>query len=454
MVTSWLAAADPTTEWARQSWPDFASLAGREYAVVILPVHACAAADAAAPCDAGETAGSVLLHAAVVRAAAHFTVRVLPPLRFTAAPGKDVLFGLDFDAATDLIREIAAGVGDAGFRKLVFFNTHPDSEPMVTTAAVDIRAESGLNTYVIDACALGVVPGAPAGIDAAAAARLSHLLEEIRVHRAPRPPPAGGPPPAADVPPQFPPFRTRYLPAFPPSRLSTFPEQALAVLPVGAIEQHGPHLPVGVDAILGLALLQAAFSRLPDDLPVWAAPPLSYGKSNEHSGFPGTVAISARSLRHLVLAVARQVRDLGVRRLAVFNTHGGNRHVLVATVREIQSTLGLSAAILRHGYVPDLDPREAAWGLHAGEWETSLMLACAPDCVHLNRAVAEYPPRLDDPGELRPERTAATYGWLTRDLSRSGVIGNPTRATPEKGRAWLDGTGTALAAAIRRLCEA
>jgi len=106
---------------------------------------------------------------------------------------------------------------------------------------------------------------------------------------------------------------------------------------------------------------------------------------------------------------------------------------------------------LRHGCQPDVSVQEAAWGFHADEWETALLLACAPELVRMDKAVCEYPARLGDPGELRPENAVATFAWMTRDISRSGVVGDPTRATEEKGRRWLSNAADNLSSKIRSL---
>ncbi len=453
MGTSWLADAEPETAWAHHAWTDFAALAQPEYAVVVLPVHGFADHGADRSLDIEEVLGSAVLRAAVEQAKTRFVVRVLPPLRFATAATPGGFFGLDFDTAGDVVQGIAAGVKAAGFQKLVLFNTSPVNEPFVGAAALEARAGLGLRTYVIQAGSLGFDPARQRAADLGPHARhLAGLLEEIRLHLAPPLAPADRPPPAAPAPDGFPVFRSRYLPALAPAQLATLPATVdlLAILPTAAIEQHGPHLPVGVDAILGHALLDAALSRLPPDVPALVAPPVTYGASDEHRGFPGTIAISPRTLRRVVLAIAAQLRALGLRRLAVFNTHGGNSAVLALVVREIQETLGLDARLLRHDYQPDVSAQEAAWGFHADAWETGLMLACAPELVRMDQAIGEYPARLDDPGELRPEHAAATYAWMTRDISRSGIIGDPTGATPADGRRWLAAASERLAGEIRR----
>ena len=456
MVKNWLADADPATAWAHQAWTDFAALPQKEYAVVVLPVHALVRRQAGEPIDLEETRGGALLRRAIERVNSRFAVRVLPPLRFVPGTGPASVFGLDPETAHDLVAEIVADVNAAGFHKLVFFNTSPALEPFVAAAAVDARTGPGLRAYLVHARSLGFDAALDQSAELAArAGHLAALLTEIRGHLAP--PPAA---PAADSPaasaaggPAFPDYRDRYLPALSAGRLAALAgtSRTLAIVPVGAIEQHGPHLPVGVDAILGQAMLGAALARVPPDLPVVVAPPITFGKSTEHRGYPGTVSLSTRTLRRLALAITGQVRDLGIGRVAFLNTHGGNRAVLAAILREPRAIVGVDAVVLRPGHAPGIAPQEDAWGFHAAEWETSLLLACAPELVHLDRAVAEYPVRLDDPGELRPGRSRATFAWMTRDLSRSGVIGDPTKATPEKGTRWLSIAAEALAARIAAL---
>jgi creatinine amidohydrolase len=101
-------------------------------------------------------------------------------------------------------------------------------------------------------------------------------------------------------------------------------------------------------------------------------------------------------------------------------------------------------------FKPSLSSQESEYGFHAGEWETSLMLAAAGKLVRMERAVCEYPARIDDPGELRPENAPAIFSWISSDISKSGVMGDATAATLEKGRQWLDAASDALA---RRILE-
>jgi len=253
----------------------------------------------------------------------------------------------------------------------------------------------------------------------------------------------------------FPSYRDRYLPAMTPARIAALPDREWApvILATGAIEQHGPHLPVSVDALLGQVWLSLALARLPPGASCYVAPAITVGKSNEHAGFPGTLAISKATLRELLLATARQVRAWGFRQLAILNTHGGNISVIAYTLREIRETCGVRADLLVANRDLGLSRQEAAYGFHAGELETSLMLAAAGGLVRMGNARCEYPAHIDDPGELRPEAAPATFSWATQDVSRTGIMGDARAATAEKGMRWLESGAAKYAGQIADLCR-
>jgi creatinine amidohydrolase len=253
----------------------------------------------------------------------------------------------------------------------------------------------------------------------------------------------------------FPSYRDRYLPAMTARRIAGLADKAWApvILATGAIEQHGPHMPVAVDALMGQAWLSLALSRLPDGASCYVAPPITIGKSNEHTGFPGTLMISRATLRSQILAVAKQVHAWGFRSLAVINTHGGNVPVLVPTLREIRSLYGLRAGMLYSNPVPELSSQEATFGIHAGEVETSWIMAAALAHVEQAKAVCEFPARIDDPGEVRPVAAPALVAWASKDVSKSGIMGDATAATAAKGELWLERGADGYAAAIAEVCR-
>jgi creatinine amidohydrolase len=253
----------------------------------------------------------------------------------------------------------------------------------------------------------------------------------------------------------FPSFRDRYLPAMTLRRIAALPDKAWApvILATGAIEQHGPHLPVAVDALMGQVWLSLALARLPAGASCYVAPPITIGKSNEHTGFPGTLMISRNTLRSQILAVARQAHAWGFRSLAVINTHGGNVPVIVPTLREIRSIYGMRAAVLQSKPVPDLSAQEATFGIHAGEVETSWILAAAPQFTDQEKAVCEYPARIDEPGEVRPVAAPALVAWASKDVSKSGIMGDAASASGAKGEIWLERGADGYAAAIAEVCR-
>jgi creatinine amidohydrolase len=255
---------------------------------------------------------------------------------------------------------------------------------------------------------------------------------------------------------RIPGYRDRYLPAMTPAQIAALPDKAWApvIIATGAIEQHGPHLPVAVDSLMGQAWLERALPLLPADVSCYIAPPITIGKSNEHTGFPGTLTISKETLRALLLAIARQLHVWGFRQIAVLNTHGGNFAVVTYTLREITATLGLRCGILAPQFELGLSTQENTFGYHANTAETAWLLALAARYVKMEHAVCEYSGRLEDSGELRPERAPATMAWVTADLSRSGILGDATAATAENGAAWLEHGAQRYAAAIADVCRA
>lgn len=250
----------------------------------------------------------------------------------------------------------------------------------------------------------------------------------------------------------FPSYRERYLPAMTSAQIHALPDKARTpvLLGTGAIEQHGPQLPVAVDAFLGQVWLSHLCAALPADFPAVVAPPITVGKSNEHVGFPGTLYISKATLRLQVFAIARQIQAWGFRSLLLVNTHGGNTSVLRYTAREIAVELGVRVDFLRNSAQLDLPPLEAAYGFHANTMETALLYALAPRFTRPEAAPCHYPARLEDPGELRPENAPATYAWASQDISPHGVMGDATAATAEQGRRWLD---TLVAGCVQGLVE-
>ncbi len=251
-------------------------------------------------------------------------------------------------------------------------------------------------------------------------------------------------------------YRSRYLPAMTASAIAALPDkaQALVILPTGAIEQHGPQLPVGVDALMGQAWLNEALPLLPPEAPVFVAPPITIGKSNEHVGFPGTLIVQKQTLRRLLLTIIDQCWAWGFRRFGILNTHGGNSAVIVETLRELQGQRDeIRVRMLGAGWYPPVSRQEAVYGFHAGEVESAWVMAVAPEQVNDAVLPCEFAGDVEDPARLRAEFAPATYSWVTSDVSESGVMGDSSKATPEKGREWLAKGAEGLADNILRFLQ-
>ncbi len=224
----------------------------------------------------------------------------------------------------------------------------------------------------------------------------------------------------------------------------------IAVLPVAATEQHGPHLPLGVDTFLLEEYIARVATRLPDDLPVLFLPVQNCGLSVEHIDFPGTLSLPPDLLLRAWTELGTCVYRAGCRKLVLANAHGGNVALLDMVAHELRARLGLfvvMATMHRFG-LPDglFSDTEKRLGIHAGDIETSQMLALRPDLVR-REALADFPSASEalerDFTWLRTGRPTG-FGWMSQDLSPSGAMGNAAAATAEKGECCFDYAATAF----------
>lgn len=225
-------------------------------------------------------------------------------------------------------------------------------------------------------------------------------------------------------------------------------ETTLLVLPTAAIEQHGHHLPLATDTLINNLLLGKALELVPDDLPIFALPPVCYGKSNEHLGFAGTLSVSAQTFMAVVRDLGASIAAAGFSKVVLYNTHGGNAALVDVLARDLRADFGLRTFSLFGSpstQFEGVSEQERTYGFHGGEIETAYLLYGTPELVHPEEYTTNYIARVDKPEPLKPEGSAANFAWLTRDIAPSGVLGNPAGATAENGERWANEAATRIA---------
>jgi len=241
------------------------------------------------------------------------------------------------------------------------------------------------------------------------------------------------------------------------TQIADLPDKAntVIVLPAGSTEQHGPHLPCAVDTIIAAGVMGHALARLPASVPAYALAPITYGKSDEHLHFPGTVTLDGTTLLETVTQIGESVYRMGFRKLLIVNGHGGQPQVMEMAARELRLRHG-DYVVLPHftWRVPNvagqfMTDREKRLSMHAGHAETAILMALAPHTVHMEHAVANYPPEF--PSKVLSGDGRPACAWTARDFGTSGVIGDPFPATPEQGQAILDSLAQSWAQGIQDL---
>jgi creatinine amidohydrolase len=237
-------------------------------------------------------------------------------------------------------------------------------------------------------------------------------------------------------------------------------DNAVAVLPVAAIEQHGPHLPLNVDTTLVNGVVNASLPHLPAALPVLFLPTQQVGKSNEHIRFPGTLTLSVQTLISVWMELGASVARAGFKKLVLLNSHGGQVSVMDIVARDLRTAHDL---IVYHtswynlplgDAVTGLFPAEEhRFGIHAGDMETSMMLALAPAQVDMAQA-KKFHSTSQDRAATYPilgNGTSAKLGWQMQDYNPQGAAGNAAAATAAKGHALVNAAGLQLAQLLQEV---
>jgi creatinine amidohydrolase len=236
------------------------------------------------------------------------------------------------------------------------------------------------------------------------------------------------------------------------------------VLPVAATEQHGPHLPLSVDTVLADGIVAASLTHLAPELSVLFLPTQAVGLSPEHARFPGTLTLKAETVLRLWTEIGESVAAAGVRKLLLFNSHGGQVSVMDLVARDLRARLNLLVYSCSWFNLPLHDSQgqdlntlfsaeEHRFGIHGGEIETSMMLALAPQRVQMDQArhFASTAQARAQQFPILGNGRSAKLGWQTQDYHPAGAVGNAAAATAAKGEALVQAAGLALAQLLAEL---
>ncbi len=218
-------------------------------------------------------------------------------------------------------------------------------------------------------------------------------------------------------------------------------ENVIAVLPVGATEQHGPHLPLSVDHAILDGIIVATAPLIPDRIPAVFLPTIPVGKSNEHSAWPGTLTFSARTFIAVLMDLGDSIAASGVRKLVILNSHGGQIAPMDIVVRDLRikhRMLAVAASWFALG-MPEglLSAEEQQFGIHAGDMETSMMLALHDSLVQMEHA-RNFRTAIASVGQHLGFSPSGKLGWMAQDLNAAGACGDASAATAEKGQALIE----------------
>ena len=246
-----------------------------------------------------------------------------------------------------------------------------------------------------------------------------------------------------------------------PAAASRLGAGATVLVPIGAIEQHGPHLPLSTDFVVADEIAKAIVATLGQELDVWALPTLPFSKSNEHAWSAGTIWLSNETMQRVLDDIGRCVAESGARRIVFLNGHGGNSTLLNVACRELRLAYGLLTFLIHPFIPPAYGPStptapaagqsgELGMGIHAGFEETAIMLHLRPDEVDMDLATRNVPEWLATNTHVR-FGGPVQFGWLSNDFGPSGHLGDPTMATAERGKESFEASVAQMAAAFAEI---
>ncbi|MBC7739972.1 MAG: creatininase family protein [Candidatus Saccharibacteria bacterium] len=239
-----------------------------------------------------------------------------------------------------------------------------------------------------------------------------------------------------------------------PEWLAVDPLKTIAILPTAAIEQHGPHLPVGTDTIINEGLMDLLRAQCPGDLDLRILPTQAVGKSNEHLWARGTLTLTAPTALAVWTEIGLSVARAGIRKLVILNSHGGNVDLISIVGRELRVRAGMYVVKLgwgAHGLPEGMySKQETTYGIHGGDVETSLVLTFRPETVDM--ALAQDFRSSAETTAISPIG-GISYGWIASDLNPDGVVGEAHLASAEKGQATAEKMVTDMIGLLRKVAD-